>query len=30
MKELSDMAITANSAIDRMFDDFFKEHKDSD
>lgn len=30
MKELSDMEITANSAIDRMFDDFFKEHKDSD
>lgn len=30
MKELSDLEIKANSAIDRMFDDFFKEHKDSD
>lgn len=30
MKELSDLEIKANSAIDRMFDDFFKKHKDSD
>lgn len=30
IKELSDLEIKANSAIDRMFDDFFKKHKDSD
>lgn len=30
IKEFSDLEIKRNSAIDRMFDDFFEEHKDDD